>query len=379
MILPLPSYRQLVDFLEEDIHKMERVETGLVAILEETLIDRSQTVSDREQVARTLIRILLRRNKCVVFLKALNGLEISKATETSTLFRGNSMATKCTDQFMKIVGLHYLHETLKGIIDDIFKEKKDCEIDPTKLGPRKADKDVDKHATHLIAYLERMFDSIFESVDRCPYIMRIVFKHLRESLAKNEAVSEKEDTNAAYTVVSGFLFLRFFAPAVLSPKLFGMRSELADARTSRTLTLLAKALQSVGNLGSTIGSGKESYMEPLHPVITTNLERVRVFIDNICSVKEASEGVLGGSKSQSHQINQSQIPFTTVDMQSAHEDVTDDDAVIVQGVLNFRIDPFVLPIFLACISLVSNPPPRIFYPQVRASCPRKHSRKRRLR
>lgn len=46
-------------------------------------------------------------------------------------------------------------------------------------------------------------------------------------------------------------------------------------------------------------------------------------------------------------------------MQSAHEDVTDDDAVIVQGVLNFRIDPFVLPIFLACVSLVSNPP-RIF-------------------
>lgn len=53
----------------------------------------------------------------------------------------------------------------------------------------------------------------------------------------------------AFTVVSGFLFLRFFAPAVLSPKLFGMREELADAQAARTLTLLAKALMSVGNLG----------------------------------------------------------------------------------------------------------------------------------
>ena len=35
-----------------------------------------------------------------------------------------------------------------------------------------------------------------------------------------------------------------------------MRDDFADLKTSRTLTLLAKALQTVGNIGSTIGSGK---------------------------------------------------------------------------------------------------------------------------
>ena len=34
---------------------------------------------------------------------------------------------------MKIVGLTYLRETLKPIIDVIFSENKDCEIDPTKV------------------------------------------------------------------------------------------------------------------------------------------------------------------------------------------------------------------------------------------------------
>ena len=37
-------------------------------------------------------------------------------------------------------------------------------------------------------------------------------------------VSGKEDT-VCYTAVSGFIFLRFFAPAILNPKLFHLRPE----------------------------------------------------------------------------------------------------------------------------------------------------------
>lgn len=43
-----------------------------------------------------------------------------------------------------------------------------------------------------------------------------------------------------YLAISGFFFLRFFAPAILTPKLFQLRDQHADTRTSRTLLLLAK-------------------------------------------------------------------------------------------------------------------------------------------
>ena len=49
--------------------------------------------------------------------------------------------------------------------------------------------------------------------------------------------------DAKYLAISGFLFLRFFAPAILTPKLFDLRDQHADPQTGRSLLLLAKVLE----------------------------------------------------------------------------------------------------------------------------------------
>lgn len=54
--------------------------------------------------------------------------------------------------------------------------------------------------------------------------------------------------------ISGFFFLRFFAPAILTPKLFQLREQHADTRTSRTLLLLAK----VGTYAGTEGQNGDT-------------------------------------------------------------------------------------------------------------------------
>lgn len=46
--------------------------------------------------------------------------------------------------------------------------------------------------------------------------------------------------NVPFIAVTSFLCLRFFSPAIMAPKLFHLRERHADARTSRTLLLLAK-------------------------------------------------------------------------------------------------------------------------------------------
>eukprot|EP00040_Diaphanoeca_grandis_P018241 m.95765 g.95765 ORF g.95765 m.95765 type:complete len:783 (-) comp26847_c0_seq1:209-2557(-) len=284
LILPLASYKSLIGLLESTARTEAGIRMGIVGTLEELLGDQSFS-NKREQVATMLIRILLERNHSTIFLKGLNDMEIAKSRESYTLFRGNSMATKCTDQFMKIAGLQYLHQTIKSTIDEIFRDRKYCEIDPTRLDSKYSEKDIPKHTAILAAYIDGIFTHIFNSVTACPQPMRMMFKHLQLGARQNPSLG----ADAAYTVVSGFLFLRFFAAAVLSPKLFGMRDSLADETTTRTLTLVAKALQSVGNLGSSLSSGKEAYMTPLHPTIKKNLPGVKRFIDGLCSIDNAGQ------------------------------------------------------------------------------------------
>ena len=40
-------------------------------------------------------------------------------SDPNTLFRGNSVASKVIDEFMKVVGHSYLHRTLQPCIDEV--------------------------------------------------------------------------------------------------------------------------------------------------------------------------------------------------------------------------------------------------------------------
>ena len=39
--------------------------------------------------------------------------------DSNTLFRGNSIATKSVDEFMKHAGMHFLHDTIKCLVDEV--------------------------------------------------------------------------------------------------------------------------------------------------------------------------------------------------------------------------------------------------------------------
>ena len=48
-------------------------------------------------------------------------------SDPNTLFRGNSLASKVIDEFMKFVGCSYLQSTLQGCIDEV------CELNVVQL------------------------------------------------------------------------------------------------------------------------------------------------------------------------------------------------------------------------------------------------------
>lgn len=287
-ILPSVYYQPLIALLVESVISPTDVEeTSALTMLEEVT-----TVESRQDVAMTLVKIYLGQGLVVPFLDYLNTREVNHTTDPNTLFRSNSLASKAMEQFMKAVGMLYLHEVLKPIINRIFDEKKYIELDPCKIDLNRrrisfksgmSEAEVrDSSVEMLQIYLTNVIESIVNSVDQCPPVLRVAFKQLHKRV--EEQFSEPENEDVKYLAISGFFFLRFFAPAILTPKLFQLRDQHADTRTSRTLLLLAKALQSVGNLGLQLGHGKEQWMAPLHPIIQRSVASVKDFLDKLIDI-----------------------------------------------------------------------------------------------
>uniref|UniRef100_A0A667YQ62 RAS p21 protein activator 2 n=1 Tax=Myripristis murdjan TaxID=586833 RepID=A0A667YQ62_9TELE len=245
---------------------------------------------ERYEAILPMVRLLLHNNRFVPFVSAVAALELENTQEANTIFRGNTLATRCIDDMMKIVGKNYLTVTLKSVIDEICDSNKTCEIDPIKL---KEGDNVEVNKENLQGYVQKVFSSITQSSSSCPPLMCDVFRSLRQLASKRFP----GDPHVQYSAVSSFVFLRFFAVAVLSPHSFQLRSHHPDPEISRTLTLISKTIQTLGSWGSLskkLSSFKETYMCDFFKSFQEEkcIEKVKKFLDEISSnVSKESSGV----------------------------------------------------------------------------------------
>ena len=148
-----------------------------------------------------------------VFLRDLGK---NATVEANLLFRGNSLLTKALDLHMRRLGKEYLEDTLAEKMRDIDESDPECEVDPNRV--RNAE-DLQRNWRNLITLTENVWKSIANSAERCPPELRHIMRHIRACAEDRYGDFLR---NIIYSSVSGFLFLRFFCPAVLNPKLFGL-------------------------------------------------------------------------------------------------------------------------------------------------------------
>ncbi|MBZ3872599.1 Ras GTPase-activating protein 2 [Sciurus carolinensis] len=146
---------------------------------------------DKNDAVLPLVRLLLHHNKLVPFVTAVAELDLKDTQDANTIFRGNSLATRCLDEMMKIVGGHYLKVTLKSTLDE----------------------------ENLRYYVDKLFSTIVKSSMSCPTVMCDIFYSLRQMATQRFP----NDPHVQYSAVSSFVFLRFFAVAVVSPHTFHLR------------------------------------------------------------------------------------------------------------------------------------------------------------
>ncbi|KFP53423.1 Ras GTPase-activating protein 3, partial [Cathartes aura] len=240
---------------------------------------------EKQEAAIPLVRLFLHYGRIVPFISAIANAEVKRtqklftSRDPNTIFRGNSLTSKCIDETMKLAGMHYLQVTLKPIIDEICQVHKPCEIDPVKL---KDGENLENNRENLRQYVDRIFTVITKSGVSCPTVMCDIFFSLRESAAKRF----QGDLDVRYTAVSSFIFLRFFAPAILSPNLFQLTPHHPDPQTSRTLTLISKTIQTLGSLSKSKSANfKESYMASFYDYFNEQkyADAVKNFLDLISS------------------------------------------------------------------------------------------------
>lgn len=302
VLLPLADYADLRKALmADDLHVLHAI--GCVG-------------KNRDELSRQLLRIFAAERRTLAILQALNVAEINATEDAATMFRNNSLASKTMDQFMKVTSIPYLQATIGSLIKEVFDDRHSCELDPSRLDKGA---DVRGNCKRLLNCLEAFWAAIRGSAAHAPAELRYLF-----SLLQRDAVNKFRQPMVRYVAVSAFIFLRFFCPAILNPKLFNMmpgtpvaaapavpcplhapplpcrparlsprrdpyrgrrRADHPSESTARTLTLIAKCMQSLANL--TEFGPKEPYMAEVNPFIRANIEPMKVFIDTL-SVRRAA-------------------------------------------------------------------------------------------
>ncbi|KAL8756883.1 MAG: hypothetical protein Q9199_002642 [Rusavskia elegans] len=200
----------------------------------------------------------------------------SAVVEANQLFRGNTLLTKALDCHMKRLGHDYLEETLGEKIRNIDESNPNCEVDPNRVHDPD---DLQANWQSLSQLIESVWSSIYVSALRCPPELRMIFRHIAACAEDRYGDFLRTIT---YSSVSGFLFLRFFCPALLNPHLFGLLKDHPRPQAQRTLTLISKTLNTLANLG-TFGS-KEPWMEPMNGFLNTHRQEFKTFVDTICAI-----------------------------------------------------------------------------------------------
>lgn len=179
-VFPLANYDKLLNLLIQSINQ-KPITASSVYLL-------GEMVTNKQEVAQPLVRLFTHNKRIVDIIRNLAEYEISKLTDPTTIFRGNTLVSKMMDEAMKLSGLNYLHSTLRPVVELILNEKKCCEIDPA----RTKDKDkVEQNLQNLFEYVERVFDAIVKSASKCPGVLCEIFHNLRESAAKYFPVNKE--------------------------------------------------------------------------------------------------------------------------------------------------------------------------------------------
>ncbi|KAI8995639.1 Rho GTPase activation protein [Trametes punicea] len=257
IILPYHAYHRLLKTLHSRNHLdwMRELEARL----------------KMKNVNNNIMSIAIAKN---VLLENIMELADREVDGTLSCDRGNTVFTKTVELYMSWYGMAFLESSVGATIRRLCSEKVAIEVDPVRIG--KGPKAIEKNVDLLVSWCREFWDHIYEARTQCPLELRRLFEHIRRLVESRYRIRDDQNRELPWQSVSAFCFLRFIVPAILHPHLFGLLPGLPDVPVQRSLTLIAKVIQSLANLNPTVQ--KEEYMRGVKDFLNDSLHAMIDYI-----------------------------------------------------------------------------------------------------
>ncbi|KAI0156431.1 GTPase [Xylariaceae sp. FL1272] len=235
--------------------------------------------SEVEELTVALLNVFEYRGLTFKLMEALIKQEIEDTENEAEILRRNCVATKLLSVYAKWEGQRYLKGTLQKVVERLMLTSKDLdlELDPSRLSSHE---EIEKNAVQLRIVAKVFIDDICASAANIPPSFRKICNII--STAVMPRFSE-----AKYTAIGAFIFLRFFCPAIVAPETEKLVDEPPSKEMRRGLLLIAKVIQNLAN--NVLFGAKEPYMFPLNDFLTQHIYKVTTFLREISIPPEAFE------------------------------------------------------------------------------------------
>lgn len=313
MLLNCPM-KELIEFCNSTVMTSQ---FGNVSFI---LLDIFQSLGIEDRWFKTLIEAELVTVDKATKKNLSNKAPINSNNVFNTLFRGSSIFTKSLEKYILRIGQEYLEKVFGDFFEKISLEKKSCEIDPRyvrlqekakrKFGAKAdfangdmdeedvetdeeydsdAEKEledrvqeiVNKNFQNLSAYTEEIWAKIFSTSNDLPKQIKAQLKSFR---TKVDLVCDPDDKETSLNCLSAFIFLRFFCPAILNPKLFYLTKTHQTGNAQRTLTLIAKILLNLANRQE-FNTHKEPHLVRMNKFLNDHEQEIYEYFDRITGRK----------------------------------------------------------------------------------------------
>jgi ankyrin repeat protein len=224
--------------------------------------------TERDELCESLVLLLEPSNAALYAIEAIVAVEVAGTLSEGTLFRTNSIASKMMQCYSKRLpdGAAYLRAVLDPLIRDVCSGRYgSLEVNPDHAS---AGDDPARNMQTLIHLAQAFLNAVLDGVHQMPIGLQHLCAHLRACVQQRFA--SDAGSNAVLSVIGGFLFLRFFCPAIVSPETHGFVDEPPHRDVRRILVLVSKALQNLANRTAF----REKYMGAMNAFLEQNQQKV---------------------------------------------------------------------------------------------------------